>query len=144
MCTLSLMVVKAPRERSLMPQYRLADRGTQRKHASMKWQTEGKRCSEKRCSALLTVKIRRESGWAGYIHRQLKSFKESQRFSFDVELECQTALEDNVLLKEEAQPQENEQHNWHCQRKTADIWLIWSRWNWVEMRGKKNRRRICL
>lgn len=128
------MFVKPPGERSLMPQYHLADRGTQRKRVSMKWQMEGKRGSERRCSVLLTDKIRRESGWSGYAHHQLKPFKESLHSSLDVEQECQTASEDNTLLKEEARPERNEQHIWHCRRNAAAIGLIWSWWDWEEER----------
>lgn len=123
------MFVKPPRERSLMPQYHLADRGTQRKRASMKWQMEGKRGSERRCSVLLTDKIRRESGWSGYVHHQLKPLKESLHSSLDVEQECQTAAEDNALLKQEARLEQNEQHIWGCRRNAAAIGLIWEEGN---------------
>lgn len=126
------MFVKPPRERSLMPQYHLADRGTQRKRTSMKWQMEGKRGSERRCSVLLTDKIRRESGWSGYVHHQFKPFKESLYSSLDVEQECQTASEDNALLKEEARPELDGQHIWHCRRNAAALGLMWSWWDWEE------------
>lgn len=138
------MFVKARRERSLMPQYHLADRGTQRKHASMKWQTERKGASEKRCSYLLTEKMRRESGWSGFINHQLKSFKESLHLLFDAVLECQTASKNNVLLKKDTWPQQDEQHNCHCQRKTANIWLIWSWWRDENKRPVQELNRLLL